>query len=164
VNVEELQDAVSELINAPVSAPLHVVRKLELLLGADEPIFIDARGSLDDSTTSGAAVIFTERRVIAGTWDDSPRGATDKTAYTSDAGTWSRSALLGVDIESNADEDTNPDKAWSQDYGELWPYDAYVKFTYKGAPTIALPLSDQPSKVVREGLRGLVHALVAGLA
>lgn len=159
MEASDLQDRLQDLVGMGAAVPRHAVGRLHVLLGGDEPVYVDARLTPDEpGVCSGQIVLLTGDRVILAILDHArsyPR-SDEGPSYSVNARTWARSRLSCVEFVGDFENRLNPDDRWLMDYGDVWPHDAKVTLHFNDLPTLILPLSDDLGKELRRHFRTTV--------
>lgn len=159
MDASDLQERLQDLVGMGAAVPWHAVGRLHMLIAGDEPVFLDARLTPDESgVCSGRIVVLTGDRVILAVLDHAmshPR-SNEGPSYSVNATAWARSELSSVEIVGDLENGFNPDDRWLMDYGDLWPHDAKVTLHFNRLPTLTLPLADEPSKELRRHFRNAI--------
>lgn len=159
MEASDLEERLQDLVGMGAAVPWHAVGRLHMLIAGDEPVFLDARLTPDESgVCSGRIVVLTGDRVILAVLDHArshPR-SNEGPSYSVNATAWARSELSSVEIVGDLENGFNPDDRWLMDYGDLWPHDAKVTLHFNCLPTLTLPLADEPSKELRRHFRNTI--------
>lgn len=138
-----------------------VVRRVEILLGSEEFVYVDVRHTNSNNMLSGEAVILTPSRVVKAEWS-TPRVERDNQKATASVETWPRRSLTSAAIESNIADDMNSDACWMGDWGAEWPRYCVLTLWFEGRPqSLMLPLSQASES--RKQLRAALPELLADL-
>lgn len=146
-------------------APVHVVRRLHLLLGGAEAMYVEGQATPAAPAMDGWVVAFTETRVVrvVFTQSQNPSSYSDLT-FTATASAWPRHALGRVDISPDERSRVNSDAVWHEDLQDWWRDGAAIRLTYVTAgEVVTLSAEGWGADDQRRALLAFLPSLLADL-
>ena len=155
--------------NGFIDLPPHLLWRLTVLVAGNPVRFAEVHSAAaSPRSSSGTALLFTDKRVIRAAWGDSstePNPAQAAT-FTVEMTTWPRSLLQEVQLLPDAEDWRNSDGGWSHvNLKEDLPEDLSVTLHYKGREPLTLPMhSPRTSAFIRGEVLDFLPSLIADLS
>jgi hypothetical protein len=162
---DEIRSRAGQLMNVfegsvPAHVPVHIVVRLAMLVGHEEPQYVDHNLTRHEAGHfAGQVVIVTGTRVVLLTML-APQTA--ESWGTVAASTWSRAALQSINITPDSHLNTNA--VWDSipDFG--WPRGGGATLSYADGRELTLPLPGTTGRAQMETFADLLPGLYADLS